>query len=191
VCWTTIKQDVLAALAAVHRGNFRNLNLLNTELLTLLPKKEDAVQVKDFRPISLIHSFAKLVTKLIANRLARKLSGMVATNQSAFVKGRCIHDNFILVQQTARYLHQQKQPRVLLKLDISKAFDSVSWAFLLEILLQRGFGPKCRNIISGILGSSSTRVLLNGSPGKELFHRLVLDKVTPYHLCSSSWLWTF
>ena len=36
VCWTTIKQDVLAALAAVHRGNFRNLNLLNTALLTLL-----------------------------------------------------------------------------------------------------------------------------------------------------------
>jgi hypothetical protein len=97
---------VLAALEEVHRGNFRNLQLLNTALLTLLPKKEDAVQVKDFRPISLIHSFAKLVTKLLANRLASKLNGMVSANQSAFIKGHCIHDNFVLVQQTAKFLHQ-------------------------------------------------------------------------------------
>ena len=143
MCWNIIKPDVLAALAAVQSGNFRNLQLLNTALLTLLPKKEDAVLVKDFRPISLIHSFAKLVTKLVANRLASKLNEMVAANQSAFIKGRCIHDNFVLVQQTAKFLHQQKQPRILLKLDISKAFDSVSWPFLLEILEKRGFGPRC------------------------------------------------
>jgi len=119
--WNTIKHmpDVMAALAAVHCGNFMNLHLLNTALLTLLPKKQDVVQVKDFWPISLIHSFAKLVTKLIANRLSRKLSAVVAANQSAFVKGRCIHDNFILVQQTTKFLHQQKQPWILLKLDIS------------------------------------------------------------------------
>lgn len=170
-CWPIIKSDVMAALAAVQSGNFRNLQLLNTALLTLLPKKEDAVMVKDFRPISLIHSFAKLVTKLIAGRLAGKLSALVAANQSAFVKGRCIHDNFVLVQQTAKFLHQQKQPRVLLNLDISKAFDSVSWPFLLEILQRRGFGPRCRNLISGILSSSSTRVLLNGIPGEVLYHR--------------------
>jgi len=76
----------------------------------LLSKKQDVVQVKDFRPISLIHSFAKLVTKLIANWLASKLSAMVSANQSAFVKCHCIHDIFILVQQTTWFLYQQKQP---------------------------------------------------------------------------------
>ena len=127
--------------------------------------------MKDFWPISLIHSFPNLVTKLSANRLAGKLSKLVSTNQSAFVKGRCIHDNVILVQQTAKFLHQQKQPRILLKLDISKAFDSVSWLFLLEVLLKRGFGPKCCNLISRLLCSSSTRVLLNGVPGEVLYHQ--------------------
>jgi hypothetical protein len=59
---------------------------------------------------------------------------MVSTNQSAFIKGRFIQNNFMLVQQTTRFLHSQKQPRILLKLDITKAFDLVSWYFLQEVL---------------------------------------------------------
>jgi len=165
-CWQIIKKDILAAIAAIQRGNFRNLHLINSALLTLLPKKNNATVVKDFRPISLIHSFANLITKLLANRLAGRLSELVSANQSTFVKGRCIHDNFLLVQQTTRFLHQQKQPRVLLKLEISKAFDSVSWPFLIEVLRKRGFGLVWRDMISGLLGSSSSRVLLNGVHGE-------------------------
>lgn len=109
--------------------------LFNTAFTTLLPKKQDATQVKDFRPISLIHSFAKLVAKIMANRLAPLLPSLVSTNQSAFVRGRRIHDNFMFVQQMVRLLHKnKKEAHILLKLNISKAFDSVSWSFLLEIL---------------------------------------------------------
>jgi hypothetical protein len=96
---------------------------LNMAYITLLAKKEVAEHPKDFRPISLVHNFANLVTKILANRLAGKLNEMVSPNQSAFIKGQIIQDNFILVQQTTRFLHQQKQPHLLLKLDISKAFD--------------------------------------------------------------------
>jgi len=91
----------MAALIAVQCGNIQNLWMLNSVFLTLIPKKKAADQVKDFRPISLIHSFAKLVTKILANRLARKLHDLVANNQNVFIKGRCIQDNFMLVQQTA------------------------------------------------------------------------------------------
>jgi hypothetical protein len=75
------------------------------------------------------------------------------------------------VQQTARFLHQQKHSRILLKLDISKAFDSISWPFLLEVLQQMGFRQVWRDIISGLLLSSSTRVLLNGISGSVIQHR--------------------
>ena len=67
----------------------------------MVPKKEGAEQVKDFRPISLVHSFAKLITKTLANRLAPRLGELVSPNQSAFIKGRFIQDNFMLVQQTS------------------------------------------------------------------------------------------
>jgi hypothetical protein len=107
------------AVSAVWRRDFRNLRLLNSAYVSLLPKKDSVVHVADFRPISLIHSIVKLVTKIMACRLADWLVGMVSSNQSAFIKGRFIQENFMLVQQTARFLHSQKQPRILLKLDIS------------------------------------------------------------------------
>jgi hypothetical protein len=79
------------------------------------------------------------MTKALANRLATKLQDLVSPRQSTFIKERFIQDNFMLVQQTARLLHQQRRPRVLLKLDITKAFDSVSWPFLLQVPIKAGF----------------------------------------------------
>ena len=96
-CWPVIKDDIMEALRVIQEGDGRKLHLLNSAFLILIPKKPDAVEVKDFRPISLVHSFAKLVTKILANRLAPRLNSLVSTNQSAFVRGRCIHDNFLLV----------------------------------------------------------------------------------------------
>jgi hypothetical protein len=93
----------MAAISAVWRRNFKNFRLLNSAYITPLPKKEAAVEAKDFRPTSLIHSFAKLITKILSNRL----ESMVSNNQSTFIKGRFIQDNFMLVQQTWRFLHSQ------------------------------------------------------------------------------------
>ena len=132
--------------------------------------KADGDELKDFRPISLIHSFAKIVTKALANRLAPKLSNMVVANQSAFVKGRCIHDNFLLVHQTARALHREKETAVMLKVDINKAFDLVSWPFLLEVLRHLGSRSIWCELLSKLLRSSSTRVLMNEDPGELIIH---------------------
>lgn len=179
VCWETIKLDIMHAVGALHGGDSRKLHLLNSAFMVLIPKKEDATQVRDYRPISLVHSFAKLITKVMANRLAGRLGEIVASNQSAFVKGRSLHDNFALVQQTARLLHCQKRSAVMLKLDISKAFDSVSWAFLLEVLAHRGFGDKWRSLLSNLLSTSSTRILPNGEPGDVIRHQRGLRQGDP------------
>jgi hypothetical protein len=87
VCWPIIKEDIMTAVSTVWRRDFRNFRLLNSAYVTLLPKTEGAAQGKDYQPISLIHSFAKLITKILTNRLAVWLEGMVSTNQSAFIKG--------------------------------------------------------------------------------------------------------
>jgi hypothetical protein len=118
---------------------------LNDAYHILLKKKPQPVQLTDYRPISLIHSFSKLVTKCLANRLAAVLDRLVSHNQSAFIKGRCIHDNFRTVRLSCKALHSQQTPSILLKIDIAKAFDSVSWTFLLEVLEHLGFDSRWRN----------------------------------------------
>ncbi|KAK1650553.1 hypothetical protein QYE76_068358 [Lolium multiflorum] len=96
-CWPVVKADVLDALQAVFLGRDQGFGGLNSAFLTLLPKLDGAVEVKDFRPISLVHSFGKLVAKMLATRLAPRMSELIHTNQSAFIKRQCIQDNFVLL----------------------------------------------------------------------------------------------
>jgi len=88
----------MATLSAVWSRKFRTMGALSTAYITLLSMKDGANHFKDFRPMSLVHSFAKLVTKILANRLATRLGMMVSKNQSASIKKCFIHDNFMLVQ---------------------------------------------------------------------------------------------
>lgn len=81
-------------------------HVLNQALLTLLPKIPDVDCLSDFTPISLIHIIRKLFAKLLSLHLAPRLSSLVLHNQSAFIDGCCLHDNFVLVRQSARLLHQ-------------------------------------------------------------------------------------
>lgn len=81
-----------------------------------------------FRPICLIHSFAKLVSKLLATRLARFLNLLVEPNQSAFIKGRSIQDSSDMCKDQSSSVIRKKA-RILLKLDLAKAFDTVSCPF--------------------------------------------------------------
>jgi hypothetical protein len=75
-CWSIIKKDIMAAISWVWSRKMIGLTPLNTAYITLLPKKEEAGEPKDFKPISLVHSFAKLLTKMSANRLASWLNQM-------------------------------------------------------------------------------------------------------------------
>jgi hypothetical protein len=107
--WPTIKHDIMACLLKLAVGDGRGFARLNRALITLIPKKTEAVEVRDYRPISLVHSFSKLFSKLIANRLRGRLGDVGSSNQSAFVRGRYLHDNFLLVRQVARRINARRQ----------------------------------------------------------------------------------
>ncbi|WVZ49929.1 hypothetical protein U9M48_001244 [Paspalum notatum var. saurae] len=129
------------------------------------------MSVADYRPISLIHSFAKIISKVLALRLAPIMNSLVFPNQSAFIKGRSIHDSFLSVRNTVRRLHRNKTPALFIKLDITKAFDSVRWEYLLNLLKELGFPTRWCDWIVVLLSSSSSRVLSNGVPGAPIKHR--------------------
>lgn len=118
----------------------------------------------------MIHSFAKLIAKVLALRLASKLNDLVDKNQNAFIHTRSIQDNFKYVQRAVVLIRKKKVPLLLLKLDISKAFDMLSWPFLLELLQAQGFGPKWCLWISTLLSMATSKILLNGHKGPPIRH---------------------
>jgi hypothetical protein len=98
VMWDIIKDDVMKAIKLLENAGTQGLHLLNNALMVLLPKSSEAASPGDFRPISLVHSFGKLFTKILAKRLQPQMSDLVAPCQNAFIRGRSIHDNFVYVQ---------------------------------------------------------------------------------------------
>jgi hypothetical protein len=138
--------------------------------VVLVPKKQDPHKVSDYRPISLTHFFAKIMTKLMANRLALELHKLISINQTIFIKRRCIHDNFMYVQQVVKDLHKRKIPALFIKLDISKPFDTVNWPYLLDIMSHLGFGYKWKNWIPTLWCTASSYFLLNGELGRRILH---------------------
>jgi hypothetical protein len=156
----------MAAILKLAVGDGRGFSKLNKSLITLIPKRPDAIEVGNYRPISFVHSFGKLFSKLITNRFRNRLGELVSANQSAFVRGRCLHDNFLLVRQVARKINARKKKGVFLKLDIARAFDSLSWPFLFQVLRQLGFGQMWLGWIGFLLYTASVRVLVNGVPGR-------------------------
>ena len=179
VAWEIIKLDIVNAFNAIWSLDGRSFYHLNCALMILIRKKEQPNSLGDYRPISLIHSFSKLFTKCLARRLAPRLHEIVSPSQSAFIKGRSIHDNFRAVQLSSRWLNAKKVAAVLLKLDIAKAFDSVSWPFLLEVLQHIGFPRRWIDWISLLLSTSSTRIIMNGRPGNRITHARGLRQGDP------------
>lgn len=126
--------------------------------------------IGDYRPISLMHSVAKILGKILANRLAPHLDTLVSHSQSAFIKGRHIQDNFQYVHGAVHHFQGSKTPMLPVKLDIAKAFDSVRWEYLLEVMEHLGFGQRWRDIISRTWATTTSHILLNGQPGTPIQH---------------------
>lgn len=113
------------ALHTIWGKNYKNLLTLNSAYITLIPKNTEVDRVKDVRPISLVHIFAKLVTKVLSNRLAGRLDGMVSPNQSTFIKKNSCRITSRW-STNLKILALPKIAKVMLKWDITKTFDSIS-----------------------------------------------------------------
>lgn len=169
-CWQIIRPDIMAAFHSIHIHHSGPLEHINGAQIVLLPKTDVALEPRDFRPISLIHSFAKLVTKTLALRLGIYIDELITNAQSAFIKRQCIQGNCLYVRGLARHYHRTKTPACLIKLDISKAFDTVSWEYMIEMMVQQGFSHRWTDWLAALFSSSSSAVLLNGCPRPKIRH---------------------
>ncbi|GKB87372.1 RNA-directed DNA polymerase, eukaryota, partial [Tanacetum coccineum] len=155
----------------------------NSSFIALIPKCIDPNFVDNYRPISLIGSLYKVVTKILVIRLSSVLNNLISEVQSAFLPNRQILDGPFIINELLSWCKLKKKQAMLFKVDFAKAYDSIRWDFLDDILCSFGFGSKWRSWISGSLASGKASVLVNGSPTSEFQFHCGLkqgDPLAPY-----------
>eukprot|EP00253_Pinus_taeda_P015324 PITA_15324 len=135
---------------------------LNATFLALIPKSEGANKLEKYRPIALCNITYKIVSKVIANRLKPLLPLLISPEQSGYVEGRQITDGIILTHEILHSLKQSKKLGMLLKIDLSKAFNSGDpLSPFLFVIVAEGLG---RTIKSAALSHNLKGLSFNDSP---------------------------
>jgi hypothetical protein len=140
------------------------LGALNATFFTLIPKSSKPVNFNDFRPIALCNFMYKVISKTIANRLKDTLAKCISFEQFGFLKDRLIFDAVGITQESLHSAKLKKLNAVILKLDLKRAYDSVSWQYLYLLLDQIGLDRLNKSRIMGCLTLVNTVVLVNGTP---------------------------
>jgi len=154
------------------------LKQMNHTLIALVPKSSHANSVGDFRPIACCNVIYKVISKILVARLRPVLGGIINLSQSAFVEGRSMIENIHLVQELLRkYNRKRVSPRCLIKVDLRKAYDSVSWDFIAEVMVGLKFPDRFIEWVMQCVSTPSYPIALNGSIWGMFKGRRDYDKV--------------
>lgn len=163
--WEVVGGDVIKMVKKFFK-NSKLLKELNHTFQTLIPKNNCVQNPSDFRPISLCNISYKIISKIMTNRLKPMLHKIISPWQATYVPGRNIIDNTVIAHEIVRYMKTTKNSNgaVAIKLDMSKDFDRMEWNFIINIFRKLGFSEKWCQLVNQCISTTSTSILLNGSP---------------------------
>lgn len=156
--WSIVQTDVIKAVSQFFSDEWILPNY-NSNTIVLIPKQDNVDSIDQYRPTALANFKHKILTKIIADRLAQIMPTIISKEQRAFIHGRNIRDCICLTSKAVNLLHKKCYGgNVALKIDISKAFDTIDWKFLLKVLNAFGLNRKFCNLIEVILNSAHLSV---------------------------------
>lgn len=133
-------------------------------LTTILYKKGDAEDPKNYRPISLTQCDYKILTKVLTNRINPVANKLIGSWQTGFIPGRQGHDNVLLLDLVADHFHEGLAgDAAILSLDQEKAYDRVNWEYLHKVLERFGFGERMRYWILQCYTGLNASVIVNST----------------------------
>eukprot|EP00253_Pinus_taeda_P017577 PITA_17577 len=139
---------------------------INSTFLTLIPKSNNSEEAQGFRPIALCNVIYKIIATLIVKKLKPLLPSIISPEQTGFVEGRQILDGLVVTQEMIHSLNQKKQRGMMIKLDLSKAYDRLSWRYLRMVLEAYCFKKRWIEWIYSMISTPIFSILVNGTPTK-------------------------
>ncbi|XP_062075415.1 uncharacterized protein LOC133779472 [Humulus lupulus] len=160
--WNDIGDEVCVAIThCFELGIFPSE--LHETTLSLIPKVANPSRAVDYRPIACCSTLYKCMSKLICKRLADIHPDLIQPNQGAFVKGRYIAHNIMIFQVLIKnYGRATTSSRCAIKIDLRKAYDTVDWVFLENLLKALNFPMKFIGWIMACVRNTSYFLLMNG-----------------------------
>ena len=154
--------DLLAVVEESRQAGFIH-GPINDTFIALIPKSDHAEGFDDYRPISLCNCLYKIISKVISRRLKEVLSQPISSEQFGFLEGRQIHEAIGVAQEGLHSMKVQKQKGAVIKIDLSKAYDRVSWLYIRMLLTHLVFSYEFTRWVMACLTTVSFAVLINGS----------------------------
>ena len=156
------KNDVTEAVESFFDSGCM-LQEINCTIIALVPKVPNPESMHDYRPISCCNTIYKCISKIIASRIKMCLPDIINPSQSAFVHGRSIADNVLITQDLMHNYHRNNgRPRCALKIDIKKAYDTIGWSCVIDILSRLGTPANILKCIKACITTPSFSVVING-----------------------------
>jgi ribonuclease HI/exonuclease III len=152
---TTVYNDIVAF------GISPNSNFAEGWLCPIY-KKGDVRDIANYRPITVLNTDYKILTKLLANRLAPVASSLINENQAGFLPGRSISDQVRTAKLLIEYAERSETNGAIVALDQEKAYDKIAHNYLWLTLQKFKIPDKFINIIKSIYQNARTTVILNG-----------------------------
>lgn len=162
--WPVLRPVIMKMFHEFYIGTL-DLARLNYGVITLIPKVVGATDIRQFRPITVINVLERIFAKVCAVRLAPIAERIAHPFQSAFLKGRRIHDGILALQEIVHEVRRRRTEGVFLKLDFQKAYDRLDWSFLRLVLERRGFDDRWCSWIMQLVRTGSMAININGEVG--------------------------
>lgn len=160
--WHIIKSDVINAITQFLLQGWMLPNF-NASNVVLIPKIQGANNLDNFRPIAMANFKYKIISKILADRLASILPSLISPEQKGSIAGRSIRDGICLTFEVINILGNKSFcGNVALKIEITKAFDTLNWDFIIQTLSFFGFSRNFCDWIKVLLASYALSICLNG-----------------------------
>lgn len=142
----------------------RSSKQINANQISLVPKVKCPMKAGEFRPIACCNVIYKTISKMMCNRLRLVLPNLISQIQSAFLVGRSIIENILVCQDLIKHYNRKKtSPKCLMKIDLRKAYDSVKWDFIDDLLKGFCFPEKFRYWIKKCIRTTTFSISCTGS----------------------------